>query len=649
MEQASQDYSKWKLPAGAVSRIGKGQINDVKFSSDGKLLVVASSVGIWLYDVNTGKELDLLTEHTGTVNTLVFSPDGKTFASGGGDAIIHLWDLTTKSLLSTFKGHDASVDTLAFSPDGTILASASQVWTDKVRLWDVNNVSEHTLPLGYWSAASTLAFSPDGETLTIGNGNGGIHSYSTITGSDRGFNIPPHGSGVNTLSYSPNGKVLASGSSDNTILLHVTESGECKAILKKHTHSVVSVVFSPDGETLASADRDGILRIWETNTGKELYSLNGHSGWVNALDFSVDGSTLVSGGDDGKLRFWNVVTRQEKFTVTGHTSKTIGPIVFSSDGNRIASAKLFQDGTIKLSNVSTDEECKISIEPPARSQELAFSPTNNALVSGSFGEIHFWNARTGVYISTFGNRKKSGTTQKFLTRVLKKSLIDGHTDWIRALAFSPNYQFLASGSSDTTIRLWSLSAGVEVSLLGKHEDWVSSLCFSGDSRLLASGSKDGSIRIWNIENLFAHVNLDRIGLKPNMNREKVHLGKHEEGVCSLSFSSDGRLLASGCEDGTIQLWEVSSNSPISTLAGHTGWVYSLMFLCNDDVLVSGAGNDNTIRLWDTFTGQEIRILTGHTAPVRTFAFMSDSKILASAGNDETIFLWDWDRIAPQIT
>ena len=136
---------------------------------------------------------------------------------------------------------------------------------------------------------------------------------------------------------------------------------------------------------------------------------------------------------------------------------------------------MFRDGTIKLSNVSKDKECEISIEPPVRSEVLAFSPTNSVLASGSLGEIHFWNARTGAYISTLGNRKKSGTPQKFLTRVLKTPPIDGHTDWVRALAFSPNYQFLASGSADDTIRLWSLSAGVEVSLPGRHEDCVSSL------------------------------------------------------------------------------------------------------------------------------------------------------------------------------
>lgn len=643
MELASQDYSKWKLPTAAVSRIGKGQINDVKFSSDGKSLVVASSVGIWLYDVNTGKELDLLTEHTGTVNALAFSPDGRTFASGGGDAMIHLWDLTTKSLLSTFKGHDASVDTLAFSPDGTILASASQVWTDKVRLWDVNNVSEHTLPLGYWSAASTLAFSPDGETLTIGNGNGGIHSYSTITGSDRGFNIPPHGSGVNALSYSPNGKVLASGSSDNTILLRDAETGERKAILTKHTHSVVSLVFSPDGEILVSADSNGILRLWDANTGKELYSLNGHSGWNNALAFSDDGSTLVSVGNDGTLRFWNVATRQEKFTITGHTCEAIGSIVFSPDGKLLAIKTLSGDNTIKLLNVNIGQESYLSLEPPAGSLGLAFSADCSILASGSFCEIHFSNARTGAYISTLGNRKKSGRTQKFLTRVLKMPPLDGHVGLVRALTFSKNNQFLASGSADKTIRLWSLFAGVEMCSPGRHEDWVSTLSFSPDSRLLASGGKDRSIKIWDIWNLLTHVATDKGVLKPNMNCELSILGRHEDGVNALSFSSDSRVLASGCEDGTIQLWDVSSNILLSTLIGHTDWVYSLMFLCNNDILVSGAA-DNTIRLWDTFTGQEIKILTGHTVPVRTLAFLSDSKILASAGNDGTIFLWDWDSI-----
>ena len=74
-----------------------------------------------------------------------------------------------------------------------------------------------------------------------------------------------------------------------------------------------------------------------------------------------------------------------------------------------------------------------------------------------------------------------------------------------------------------------------------------------------------------------------------------------------------------------------------------------MFLRNDDVLVSGGGKDNTIRLWDTSTGQELSVISGHTSSVRTLAFLSDSRILASAGNDGTIYLWDRKKIVPSET
>ena len=90
----AQAYNKWKLPAGAKMRLGKGNVNDLKFSPDETRLVVACSTGIWIYDVSRGKELDLLTEHTGSVNSVCFSVDGKTLASGSRDGTILLWDMS---------------------------------------------------------------------------------------------------------------------------------------------------------------------------------------------------------------------------------------------------------------------------------------------------------------------------------------------------------------------------------------------------------------------------------------------------------------------------------------------------------------------------------------------------------------------------
>ena len=77
----NEPYTQWGLPEGAKARLGKGGINDITCSEDGALLAVASQIGIWIYDFQTGEELALLTEHTGHINSISFSPDGGTLAT----------------------------------------------------------------------------------------------------------------------------------------------------------------------------------------------------------------------------------------------------------------------------------------------------------------------------------------------------------------------------------------------------------------------------------------------------------------------------------------------------------------------------------------------------------------------------------------
>lgn len=89
----AQDYTQWELPAGAIARLGKGGVGDIKYSPDGRLLAVASRIGIWLYDTTTYQEVALFTGNTFGITNTAFSPDGRILASGNDDGTVLLWRL----------------------------------------------------------------------------------------------------------------------------------------------------------------------------------------------------------------------------------------------------------------------------------------------------------------------------------------------------------------------------------------------------------------------------------------------------------------------------------------------------------------------------------------------------------------------------
>ena len=130
----AEDYTRWGLPEGAKMRLGKGMISEIKYSPDGTKLAVASTIGIWLYNAQTGEELDLYTGHTDMVSSVSFSSDGNTIASASWDSTLRLWDVDTGEHIHTLSGHTGPVYSVSFSPDGNTIASAS--WDGTVLLWE---------------------------------------------------------------------------------------------------------------------------------------------------------------------------------------------------------------------------------------------------------------------------------------------------------------------------------------------------------------------------------------------------------------------------------------------------------------------------------------------------------------------------------
>ena len=164
---SAQEYTRWNLPPGAIARLGKGKINEVKYSPDGTTIAVASSIGIWLYDAHTGAESALITGHTRNVYCVAFSPDGQILASGSRDNTIRLWDGETRKRKATLVGHTRRVRSVAFSPDGNTLASTSE--DNTVRLWELHTKSLKKTLTGHTDMGRSVAFSPDGKILVSGS------------------------------------------------------------------------------------------------------------------------------------------------------------------------------------------------------------------------------------------------------------------------------------------------------------------------------------------------------------------------------------------------------------------------------------------------------------------------------------------------
>lgn len=608
-----QNYMKWGLPEHAILRLGKGSINDLKHSQNGDLIAVATSIGVWIYDADSGKEIRLLRKHSYPVNSLAFSPNGKMLASGASDGI-HLWDPHTGQHLFTLK--ESAADNLVFFPDGHTLGSTS----DKIiRLWDISNRTISKTFIGHTKITS-FTVSPDGKTIisrSIFQGKKALYWWDVETGST--MFSQQNVDAAASIMFSPNGEMLACVGDDVTwerandnfiwdlkIYLLDGSGGEILKTLRGHKKTITTLAFSPDGKMLAGSGWEGIIHLWDSHSGQYMHTFRGHTSSVSALSFSSDNKTLVSGSDDGTVRFWDTATKQQRLSISGHW-QGVDALAFSADSKTLISG--ITDATIHKWDIETGQltstlvsrygeeilafhigrdlfACRssdfedndeiiirsidtgnkytsIDIENFPDVTGTTFSHDGETLVFSTKEKVKFceiFSSRLDFEFVPHENveycnnlklefSKSTDHTNPFDVVFFENILENIHSQTVHTLASSPDSKLLAiytkiaikdQGSlwkfgTNEFIRLYRLNP--MVSFEG------SALAFSNDSKTLAIG--DG----WDI----GLIEVDTGNLITTLSRPR-HNGSHF--VIALAFSPNGKILASGSEDGTILIWDL---------------------------------------------------------------------------------------------
>lgn len=709
LASASEDGTVllWPPDPGKEPRTLRGHLGGVSalaFSVGGRTLVSGgtdSHIVVW--DPVSGQPRQLLRAHQGAVTAIAFAPNGGELISGGPDTIYRWTGRDSIFPLQTLGGNPPPTGTqfVAYSPSGDRLASGGD--GGMVALW-TRALAPARYPVVTQGGSSwDVALSPDGRTVAAASSSY-VRMLDVITGEVRNTHFI--GKPLRTVAISPDGKYLAAGTgTDNLVAatqvrLLELPTGRQLAQLDGHVDAIFAIRFTPDSKTLVTSGKDKTIRLWDVPSGKARGTITGQTGAVKGLAFLPDG-TMVTASWDGTIRFWNLESLQEK--KIWKVGMAVASLDISADGTLLAAAQGPGEGQgaapLKVWEVTTGKQKYLLQGHSGRIQSVAFTPDGRGLVAvggkqNTLREISYWDLTTGqlrsnnqmprqwlvgLAITPDGKRVVSASTAGtafFDIEFLKREPAwVAHNSAVTCGVFGNAGRILATGSTDSTIKLWDATTGAPLATLTGHARAIRSLAVLPDGKTLASASDDATVKLWDLATFREKgtlrgppVPLCSLAVSPDGKRLAIGGGDPDKPgtgeliqwdlasgqqvrvvasldrpVRSVAFSPDGNLLAAGIGTGLIQVWDRAGQQQASLPAPD---VRSLAFSADGKFLLSGQGKSpaegepgsGSVTLWETATWNRRTGLQHHQDLVHAVAFAPDGVTVASASQDETLKL-----------